>query len=98
MNNEANAKATLNKGLSDIDYETIKQEIESRFKSVVDNGDYRSVIRTFNEKGLAKSIGHFMSIMDKDYCQIVIGMLRNGSINADELLGNYLPGPDLIPR
>ena len=98
MNNEANAKATLNKGLSDIDYETIKQEIESRFKSVVDNGDYRSVIRTFNEKGLAKSIGHFMSIMDKDYCQIVIGMLRNGAINADELLGNYLPGPDLIPR
>lgn len=41
-NNEANAKAILNKGLNDIDYETIKQEIESRFRSVVDNGDYRS--------------------------------------------------------
>lgn len=96
--NEAIAKTTLDQGLKDIDYATIKQEIENRFKTVVDSGDYKKVIRIFNEKGLAKSIGHFMSIMDKDYCQVAIGMLRNGSINIDELLGHYLPGADVIPR
>ncbi len=63
--NESNAKATLDEGLSNINYATIKQEIENRFKAVVDSGDYKEVIRIFNEKGLAKSIGHFMSIMDK---------------------------------
>lgn len=96
--NEANAKATLNQGLSNIDYEVIKQEIENRFMAVVDSGDYKKVIRIFNEKGLAKSIGHFMSIVDKAYCQIAIGMLRNDSINIDELLGRYLPDSGVIPR
>lgn len=96
--NEANAKETLNQGLNDIDYETIKQEIENRFKAVVDGGDYKKVIRIFNEKGLAKTIGHFMSITDKEYCQIVIGMIRNGAINVEDLLGQYLPKEDVIPR
>lgn len=96
--NEANAKATLNQGIGNIDYEIIKQEVETRFRTVADSGDYKNVIRTFNEKGLAKSIGHFMSITDKDYCKIVIGMLRNGTINIEELLGGYLPGSDVIPR
>lgn len=96
--NEANAKATLNQGLSNIDYEAIKQEIENRFKSVADDGDYKKVIRIFNEKGLAKSVGHFLSIINTDYCEIVIGMLRNGVINIDELLGQYLPDPVVIPR
>jgi hypothetical protein len=95
--NEANAKATLNQGLGNIDYEKIKQDIESRFRTIADSGDYKNVIRIFNEKGLAKSIGHFMSIVDKDYCKMVIGMLRNGTINIEELLGDYLPGPDVIP-
>ncbi len=96
--NEAIARMTLNQGLSSIDYEAIKQEIEKRFKTVVDSGDYKKVIRIFNEKGLAKTIGHFMSVADKDYCQIVIGMLRNGAINIEDLLGQYLPKADLIPR
>lgn len=96
--NEVNAKATLNQGLSNINYEVIKQETENRFKDVVDSGDYKRVIRIFNEKGLAKSIGHFMSITDKDYCQTVIGMLRYCVINIDEIMGQYLPGSDVIPR
>lgn len=96
--NEANAKATLNQGLSGIDYEAIKREIENRFNAVVNSGDYKKVIRTFNEKGLAKSIGHFMGIQDRDYCPMAVGMLRNGVLNVEELIGQYLPGADLIPR
>ena len=96
--NEANAKTTLNQGLSSIDYEAIKKRVETSFKAVVDSGDYKKVIRVFNEKGLTKSIGHFMSIINEDYCRVVIGMLKNGAVNIDELLGQYLPGSDLIPR
>ena len=96
--NEANAKLTLDQGLSNIDYEIIKEEIENRFKTVAESGDYKEVIRIFNEKGLSKSIGHFISILDKDYCDVAIGMMRNGSIDVDELFGQYLPGKDEIPR
>jgi len=96
--NEANAKATLDQGLSNIDYKIIKKEIENRYKTTVDSGDYKKIIRIFNEKGLAKSIGHFIAITDRDYCQIAIGMLRNGAIEIEDIFGSYLPDQDAIPR
>ena len=96
--NEANAKATLNQGLDSIDYEVIKQEVENRFTLVRDSGDYDKVIQVFNEKGLSKSIGHFIGIVDKDYRHRVIGMLRNGTIDVETTFRKYLPGIDEIPR
>lgn len=96
--NEAIAKETLNNGLGNIDYEAIKQDIERRFKTVAENGDYSQVIRIFNEKGLSKSIGHFMGLVDKEYCNTAVGMVRNGAINIEEVFGMYLPGTDIIPR
>lgn len=96
-NDDDKAKETLSQCLKSIDYEIIKQEVEKRFDEASVSADYKKIIRIFNEKGLAKSIGHFMSITDKDYCDIVIGMLRNGTINED-VWGLYLPGKDEIPR
>lgn len=96
--NEANAKTSLAMGLDGIDFEAIKQETGARFNAVATGGDYAQVIRTFNEKGLSKSIGHFMSIIDKDYCETVIGMMRNSVIDIEKVLGKYLPDTALIPR
>lgn len=96
--NEAHVKETLAQGLNRIDYDTIKQAIETRFKEAVDNADYYQVLRLFNEKGLSKSIGQFMGIINKYYCQMAIGMMKNGTIDADRLMGRYLPGLDVIPR
>ena len=59
-----------------ISFDDIKQSVERKFIDVKDAGVYREVIKVFNEKGIAKSIGHFMSIMDKDYCKTVLGMLK----------------------
>lgn len=88
----------MNHSLENINYEVIKQEIENRFKGVPDSSDFDKVIKVFNEKGLSKSIGHFMGIVDKDYCQITIGLLRNGTIDAEETIGKYLPVIDAISR
>lgn len=95
---EEHARETLSQELSRIDFETIKHETETRFKEVVENADYNQVIRVFNEKGLSKSIGHYMGIINKEYCQMVIGMMKNGTINAAKLMDRYLPSPDEIPR
>lgn len=96
--NEVNAKKTLNHSLENINSEAIKQEIENRFKGVLDSSDFDKVIKVFNEKGLSKSIDYFMGIVDKDYCQIIISLLRNGTINAEETFCKYLPVIDAIPR
>lgn len=96
--NEKLAKETLEKGLDAISYDEIKLAIESRFREVKDSGDYRKVIRVFNEKGIAKSIGHFMSIQNDEYCRVVLGMFKNGTIDAEDILGGYMPQKEDIPR
>lgn len=92
------AKETLDKGLNAISFESIKQTIESGFIEVKDSDDYRKVIRVFNEKNLAKSIGQFMSIRNNDYCRVAAGMLRNGLLDAEAILGTYMPSKEDIPR
>ena len=95
--NDSEAKATLNAALNSIDYDIIKQEQEVYFQAVLDSQDYSRVIKVFNEKNIAKSIGHYIGLQDKDYCITVIALLhspcRNEIINA---LSSYLPTE--IPR
>ncbi len=96
--NEIKAKETLERGLETIDFESIKLQMERKFKAVKDSYDYGQVIYVFNEKGISKSIGHFMSIVDKEYCNTVCAMLRNGTLNIEELFGKYMPSKEAIPR
>ena len=95
--NNSEAKATLNTALANIDYDTIKQEQEADFQAVLNSQDYSKVIKVFNEKNIAKSIGHYIGLQDKDYCTTVIALLhsscRDEIINA---LSSYLPTE--IPR
>ena len=98
INDESEAKKTLDTGLKAIDFDVIKKEIGSKFKEAKDSDDYRKVIKVFNQKGIAKSIGHFMSIENKEFFKVVCGMLRNGTLNAERLFGAYLPSAIDIPR
>ena len=76
-----------------------RNEYESIYLIYVslDSQDYSKVIKVFNEKNIAKSIGHYIGLQDKDYCTTVIALLhsscRNEIINA---LSSYLPTE--IPR
>lgn len=94
---EAEAKDSLNTALRGIDYDAIKGEQERKFQDVLNRNDYGETIKTFNQKNLSRSIGHFMGINDKEYCQIVISLL-NGE-KHDAILNavlSYLPVE--IPR
>lgn len=95
---EVKIKESLDSQIRAISYDNIKAEIEKSFETIANSGDYRQVIRKFNEKGIARSIGHILSIQDKDYCNIVSSMLNKGTIQADKTIGFYMPSSNDIPR
>ncbi|MBS6524833.1 MAG: AAA family ATPase [Peptoniphilaceae bacterium] len=78
--------------ISNINYDRISEETQSLYEEVLKNDDYIKVLEIFNEKGLAKSIGHFLGLNNKDYLVTVISILRNkeqGEIL--DIFKNYIP-------
>lgn len=95
--NDEEAKASLNAVLAGIDYETIKQEQEAKFQTVLQNRSYADTIKVFNKKSVVSSIGHFLGINDREYCSTVIALLRGEKHDAIvNAIVPYLPTD--IPR
>lgn len=94
--NEAEAKASLDAAFASIDYETIKAEEQARFVAAKD-GSYADVIRVFNEKNIAKTIGRFFGLANDAYCSTIAALIK-GTKKAEIIaaLAPYLP-PE-IPR
>lgn len=79
------------------DYEKIKSEQETKFRKILAEADYTSILRVFNEKSLINSIGEFFDLNNKAYCKTILNLL-NGK-KHDEIIGavsKYLPKE--IPR
>lgn len=95
--NDDEAKSSLDASLHAIDYEKTKAEQEAKFKEALSEDDYAKVLRVFNEKGLISSIGHFLGVVDKEYCNRVLALL-NGKLHGkiSDAISGYLP-PE-IPR
>lgn len=87
--NETEAKSTLETTLSSIDYDEIKRVQELKFQKALDDNDYKQIIRTFNKKEIAKSIGHFFGLNDNAYCQMVIDLLKTNK--KDDIVTALLP-------
>ena len=94
--NEAEAKASLDAAFAAIDYETIKAAEQARFEAAKD-GSYADVIRVFNEKNIAKSIGRFFGLTNDAYCSTISALIKgNKKAEIIAALAPYLP-PE-IPR
>lgn len=94
--NEGEAKSSLESALNSLDYEVIKAAEEKRFIDA-QNGSYAEVIKVFNEKNIAQSVGRFFGLSNDAYCSTIIALLK-GSKKAElvDLLVGYFP-PE-IPR
>lgn len=78
-------------------YETTKSKQEAYYKGIQTKGDYKTILRAFNEKGLSKNIGSFMHIDNKQYLPTVISLLRSGL--TDPITAAIIPYlPSEIPR
>ena len=94
--NEAEAKDSLDAAFASISYETIKEAEQARFDSAK-NGSYADVIRVFNEKNIAKSIGRFFGLANDAYCSTIAALIKgNKKAEIVAALAPYLP-PE-IPR
>ena len=89
--NEQEAKRSLDNILANIDFEKIKKEQEKIFNDALAEG-YASVLKVFNEKGIVKSVGHFFGIENKNFCQLVLGLLNGEKREAIiSVIKPYLP-------
>lgn len=62
------------------------------YMSALESNDYNMVLRLSNEKGIARSIGHFFGINDKEYCSKVTALiLGEDGDNIVEALKPYIP-------
>jgi hypothetical protein len=94
---EEDAKNSLDNIIASLDYDKTKAEQESKFREALDSNDYKRVLRVFNEKAIVTSIGHCFGIENKQYCSIVLALLRGGK--REEIVTALLPYlPDDIPR
>ena len=95
-NNEAIAKQSLESEINAISFDRIRKQTEKAFYNASASGDYFQIIRVFNEKGIAKSVGHYMGIQDKEYCDMVVNLIQKGKVDAWSTVGKYMPTE--IPR
>lgn len=78
--------------LSEISFSDTYEIQNTRFYAVLDSNDYAEVLRIFNEKNLAQSIGRFFGIKDSEYCCKVMSLLQ-GELQEDirDALSSYIP-------
>lgn len=94
---ETEAKESLDSIYSGIEYDTIKSEHQAKFEAPIGSKNYFETIKMFNEKNIASSIGHFLSIENRDYCATVISLLQGEK--HDEIVAAISPYlPPEIPR
>ena len=73
-----------------------EKEVAARYSVAEPVPDYDKVLLIFNEKGLSKSVGHYMDIVDKKYQDTVIGVLSAMStMEVRALFKKYIPFDEL---
>lgn len=69
-----------------------KNEEEAKFTSIGISGEYKEILKFFNKKSLASSIGHFFGMDNKGYCEFVIRQLKTNRGNEImDAIALYLP-------
>ncbi|MDU2643780.1 MAG: DUF4435 domain-containing protein [Negativicoccus succinicivorans] len=89
---EINTKESFTNAIENINFDRIYEDTLNSYEEAMSSNDYKKVLEIFNEKGLAKSIGHHLSIKDNDYLNTVISILRNKEqTEVLEIFKNYIP-------
>lgn len=93
--NDEQARESFEENVRAVNYAKEHARQRERFYDVVKTGAYDDVLRVFNEKGLATTVGHFMGVDNKSYPQKVISLLDSDC--KDEILNALRPYVPSIP-
>lgn len=95
--NESEAKSSLQAGFDAISFDAIRNQKELVFKSALNNKDYKAVLKIFNEKNVASSVGDKLGVDRREYQGKVINLLHRDC--HEDILNALLPYlPREIPR
>ncbi|WPJ90662.1 DUF4435 domain-containing protein [Facklamia hominis] len=89
---EINTKESFTNVIKNINVDSIYEDTLNSYEEALTSNDYKKVLEMFNEKGLSKSIGHYLGFQNNDYLNKVISILRNKE--QEEVFGifkNYVP-------
>lgn len=92
--NKEDINNSLNSFISSLKYEDIWKEQNDKFKNALSGDKYKDIIKIFNEKNLASTIGHYFGIENKEYIATVIGLASANEENKKNFvlaLRPYLP-------
>lgn len=64
--NESKAKDSLNCAIESLNYDLIKSTHEEKFQAICKSENYADILKFFNEKGLANSIGKYFGRRNDD--------------------------------
>ena len=89
---EFNTKESFTNAIGNINANSIYEETLKSYTEALKSNNYNKVLKIFNEKGLAKSIGHYLSVTNNDYLNTVISLLQNReSKEVFDIFKNYIP-------
>lgn len=89
---EINTKESFSNAIESINTDSIYEETLKSYEEALISNDYKKVLEMFNEKGLSKSIGHYLGFQNNDYLNTVISILRNKKqTEVLEIFKNYIP-------
>ena len=89
---ENNTKESFTNAIKNINVDSIYEDTLNSYEEALLSNDYKKVLEMFNEKGLAKSIGHYLGFQNNDYLNTVISILRNKEqTEVLEIFKNYIP-------
>lgn len=86
---------SFKKALSSINPEAERIEQTERYSKAQEAADYEHILKLYNAKGLASSIGHFLGVNDKEYCSKILYLLRGD--DRDELFAAMRPYVPNLP-
>lgn len=86
------ADTKLKEQVNNILKKCFNNDIENKFKKLLENGDYKEILKVFNCKGLSNSIGHYLGLDNKSYKDFIIGQLyTDRAEQIVDALHPYLP-------
>ena len=89
---ESNTKESLTNAIENINHDCIYEKTLNLYKEALKSNNYNKVLEMFNEKGLAKSIGHYFGFQNNDYLNTVLSILRKKEQkDVFAVFKNYVP-------
>lgn len=89
---ESNTKESLTNAIENINRDCIYEKTLNLYKEALKSNNYNKVLEMFNEKGLAKSIGHYFGFQNNDYLNTVLSILRKKEQKeVFAVFKNYVP-------